>query len=177
MMARSAILDAMTTDTYPIFGVDIGRVLIAGSGSADTSFFSGDETTMLATPEVPGAVDALRRLVELGEGRVWLISKCGPRVADRSLRWLDAHDVYGRSGLDRTQIRFCRTRPEKAVHARALGVTHMVDDKPDVHEALAGLVSHRYLFGPQRAAAPRGVVPTASWPEVLDHVVTTLPAA
>ena len=100
------------------FGVDIGRVIIAGPAhpGGDTAFFSGDEATMLATPEVPGAVDALAHLVERFDGRVWLVSKCGPRVQERTRRWLAAHDVFGRAGLDPTAVRFCLRRPQKRAH-------------------------------------------------------------
>src|SRR4051812_37338303 len=97
----------------PRLGVDIGRVIIDGSShpaGADTAFFNGDEATMLATPEMPGALDTLATLTRLFEGRVWLVSKCGPRVQERTLRWLAGHDFYGRTGIDPTHVRFCRER-------------------------------------------------------------------
>jgi hypothetical protein len=42
------------------------------------------------------------------------------------------------------------SRREKADHARALGLTHFIDDRLDVLGHLEGLVPHRFLFGPQR---------------------------
>lgn len=143
-------------------GVDIGRVIIAGPGAGgDTAFFTGDESTMLATPEVDGAVDAIARLVERFDGQVWLVSKCGQRVQERTLRWLDAHDFYARTGLPPEHVRFCRKRPEKRDHCRELGLTHFVDDRPDVHEAIRGAVHHQYLFA--AGPAPRGVTATPTW--------------
>src|SRR5690349_10553172 len=118
-------------------GVDIGRVLIAGpaAGGPDTAFFAGDEAAMLATPEVPGAVDALADLVDRLDGRVWLVSKCGPRVQARTRRWLAAHDVHRRTGIRPADVRFCLRRPQKREHCLELGLTDFVDDRADVHAA------------------------------------------
>ena len=138
----------------PRLGIDIGRVIIDGSahpGGGDTAFFSGDEATMLATPEMAGAVAAIARLGELFGGRVWLVSKCGPRVQARTLRWLEAHDFHGRTGVPRGHVRFCRARADKRGHCEDLRLTHFVDDHPEVHEAIRGTVERQYFFGPQRA--------------------------
>ncbi len=167
----------MRRNTEPRIGVDVGRVLVEGLvPGADTSFFTGDDDTLVATPEVPGALDGLAWLVDRFERQVWLVSKCGPRIQERTLRWLSGNDVYARTGLDPDQVRFCRARPDKAVHARQLRLTHFVDDRPDVHTALAGTVAHRYLFGPQRGPVPAGCVPTPTWSDVRQHVETTLAA-
>jgi len=66
-------------------GVDIGRVIIDGSShpdGGDTAFFRGDDAAMLATPEMTGAIESISRLAERFEGRVWLVSKCGPDFID-----------------------------------------------------------------------------------------------
>src|SRR2546423_209563 len=147
-------------------GIDIGRVIIDGPahpGGGDTAFFSGDEATMLATPEVPGAVPAIGRLVTWFGGQVWLVSKCGTRVQDRTMRWLTAHDFYGRTGLPRDHVRFCRTRAEKRRHCEELGLTHFVDDHPEVHAAIRGAVVHQYLFGPPRGHVPEDVHHVPTW--------------
>lgn len=161
----------MDETTQPRLGVDIGRVIIDGPrhpGGGDTAFFSGDEATMLATPEVPGAIESLHRLVRRFAGRVWLVSKCGPRVQARTLRWLDAHDVYGRTGLPRDHVRFCRLRAQKREHCLDLGLTHFVDDHPEVHAAIRDVVPHRYLFG---------VAPAATWADTERLIGETLPVS
>jgi hypothetical protein len=146
-------------------GVDIGRVIIGGGvpgTGSDTQFFSGETARMLATPAVPGAFDALARLVPRFE-QVWLVSKCGERVRRNTRQWLDHHDFAARTGIPRENIRFCVKRPEKAIHCAELRITHFVDDKLDVHEALRGVVEHRYLFGPQPVRPPGWVRHTATW--------------
>ncbi|BCJ61430.1 hypothetical protein Jiend_48520 [Micromonospora endophytica] len=161
-------------DDNPRLGIDIGRVIIDGSAhpcGGDTAFFSGDEATMLATPEVPGAIETIARLVPRFGGRVWLVSKCGPRVQARTLRWLVAHDFYRRTGVDRNQVRFCRARADKRVHCLDLDLTHFVDDHPEVHAAIRGAVAHQYFFGPQRRPVPRYGHPTPTWVDV-ERLVT-----
>jgi hypothetical protein len=152
----------------PRLGVDIGRVIISGpAGSAgDTAFFDGDEAAMLATPEVGGAVAATGRLVKLFGGNVWLISKCGPRVQARTLRWLDAHDFYQRTGMPRDHVRFCQFRAGKRTHCLDLALTHFVDDRPEVHAAIRGTVACQYFFGPQRSSVPGYGIHATSWAEL-----------
>jgi hypothetical protein len=163
----------------PRLGIDIGRVIIDGGShpaGGDTAFLHGDEATMLATPEIPGAVEVIRALVTAFEGRVWLVSKCGPRVQGRSERWLLAHDFYGRTGLMPSHVRFCRTRPDKRIHCVELHLTHFVDDNREVHRAIRGSVRHQYLFGVSSAAMP-GVTPTPTWAVAGDLIIGTLSRA
>lgn len=164
----------------PRLGIDVGRVIIDGSShpdGGDTAFFDGDETAMLATPEMPGAFASIARLVTAFNGQVWLVSKCGPRVQARTLRWLDGHDFYARTGLAIDHLRFCRTRPDKRLHCVELGLTHFVDDRLEVHEAIHGTVDHQYLFGPQTRPAPAYVRPTVTWADAERLIVATLTAA
>jgi tRNA(Leu) C34 or U34 (ribose-2'-O)-methylase TrmL len=159
----------MNDSIEPRLGIDIGRVIIDGPahpGGGDTAFFAGDEATMLATPEMPGAVPTIARLVALFHGRVWLVSKCGPRVQDRTLRWLAGHDFFARTGIPADQVRFCRTRPDKRLHCEQLALTHFVDDHPEVHAAIRGTVSHQYLFGPQHRPVPDYVLHAPTWVHV-----------
>jgi hypothetical protein len=159
------------TTREPRLGIDIGRVIIDGSShpsGRDTAFFDGDEAAMLATPAMPGAFDAIARLHADFGGRVWLVSKCGPRTQARTLRWLDGHDFYGRTGVERDHVRFCRLRPEKRVHCEELGLTHFIDDRPDVHAAIHGVVTYQYLFGATTDTAH--AVATPSWSDLLQLV-------
>lgn len=152
----------------PRLGIDIGRVIIDGPsrrGAGDTAFFQGDEAAMLATPEMEGSVVAIASLVELFAARVWLVSKCGPRVQARTLRWLAGHDFYRRTGLPPVNVRFCLTRPDKRIHCEQLGLTHFVDDHPEVHGAIRGFVDHQYFFGPQPQPVPGYGTHARDWAE------------
>ena len=142
-------------------GVDIGRVLIAGDGP-DTSFFKSDEES-LRVPAVEGAFDGVATLVEKYQGRVWLVSKCGTKIQKRTLAWLTAHDFWKKTQLPEDHVRFCKERPQKALHARDLGLTLFIDDRVDVLEALD--LPNRYLFGAH--TAPSGLIPVPGWRELL----------
>jgi len=59
----------------PRLGIDIGRVITNGPAhpGGDTAFFQGDEATMLATPEMPGAVPTANTCgIEWTSGNSWL---------------------------------------------------------------------------------------------------------
>jgi hypothetical protein len=162
----------------PRLGIDIGRVIINGPahpGGGDTAFFTGDEATMLATPEMPGALSAIAGLVEAFAGRVWLVSKCGPVVQARTERWLAAHDFFGRTGMNPGHLRFCRARPEKREHCVDLSLTHFVDDHPEVHAAIRGTVTYQYFFGPQRDPVPDYGIAAPDWPRTGRLIAATLP--
>jgi hypothetical protein len=167
-----------TATRQPRLGIDIGRVIIDGPShpGGDTAFFSGDEATMLATPEMAGAAGAIARLSDRFEGREWLVSKCGPRVQARTLRWLDSRDFWARAGVPASHVRFCRERKEKRGHCTDLGLTHFVDDHPEVHKAIRGAVDFQYFFGPQRAPVPPSGVHVLTWADAEAAITGSLAA-
>lgn len=130
-----------------ILGVDIGGVIIDRvNDGTDTSFFSGN---YLQTTAVPGVFEALHQLVEKRFGdRVFLVSKCGRKVQERTLHWLDCHHFYDLTGVRRDRVHFCRERHEKAGICEKLGITHFVDDRLEVLGNLA-MVENLYLFQPR----------------------------
>jgi hypothetical protein len=152
-------------------GLDFGRV-INDSGTTDTSFLQGDDDEAMRTPAMAGVYEVLPRLVDRFGGRVWIVSKCGEKIQRRTLQWLTHNHFYRRTGVAETNVRFCRQRPEKAVHCAELGITHFVDDRVDVHRALEGVVPHRYLFGPQQTRPPRGLCHTPTWFDLERAILT-----
>ncbi|QQG46104.1 MAG: hypothetical protein HYY55_04040 [Candidatus Niyogibacteria bacterium] len=153
-------------------GVDIGGVIIDRvNDGTDTSFFTDN---YLRTTAVPGVFDALRQLVEKRFGdKVFLVSKCGQRVQNKTLQWLDHHRFYDLTGIGRERVRFCRERHEKAGICEELGVTHFVDDRLEVLGNLA-TVSTLYLFQPRPDEVWRyarflsRVKQVNSWQEILN---------
>jgi tRNA(Leu) C34 or U34 (ribose-2'-O)-methylase TrmL len=123
---------------------------------------------------MPGAVESMARLVTAFDGQVWLVSPCGPRVQERTLRWLDGHDFYARTGLQPEHVRFCRTRPAKRLICLELELTHVVDDHPEVHNAVHGTVDHQYLFGPR--TPPPAALPVLTWADAERLILDTLSA-
>jgi hypothetical protein len=159
-------------------GVDFGRVINDGSshpGGDDTAFLTGGHAEAMRTPEMPGATRVLADLVDRFDGNVWIVSKCGERIQRRTLQWLDHHDLYGRTGIPRANVRFCLRRAEKALHCRELGITHFIDDRVDVLGHLRGLVPHLYLFGAQAHPVPGWVTHVPTWAAVSREMTGTTP--
>ena len=117
------------------------------------------------TPPCDGMFDVVPEVVSRFEGRVWLISKCGPRVQEKTRRWLAHHKFFERTGVHPDHLRFCLERPQKALHCAELGITHFIDDRRDVLEAMQAFVPNLYLFGPQRSghAADSRFIVVETW--------------
>lgn len=148
-------------------GIDIGRVIIAPSdGRGDTSFLNGSDDDAMQTPQNPGAFETIAALVEAFDQRVWIVSKCGPRVQARSRRWLAHHHFYERTGVRPDRLRFCRNRRDKAPICEQLGLDAFIDDRADVLRPMEGIVPWRLLFGPQRRGAPHDMIEVTDWAAV-----------
>jgi hypothetical protein len=161
----------------PRLGVDFGRVIndaASHPGGDDTVFLEGTEEDMLSTPAMAGAFEALQRLSDRLDGRVWIISKCGPDVQARTDRWLAYHRFFEVTAIDPGHIRFCLRRAEKADHCKELQITHFVDDHPEVLNYLEGIVPHLFLFGPQKKPAAPYVVETPTWRQAERAITATL---
>lgn len=151
-----------------ILGIDIGRVIIGGDGKDDTSFFTNG---FLLTPELPGAIDSIAKLVPMFDA-VYLVSKCGAKVQHKSKTWLYWYKFSQRTGIPEDNFRFCLTRPEKAPICKELGITHFIDDKLDVLEHMNGIVANRFLFrgkpkDVQRSRYDSGITQVVSWDAIL----------
>jgi hypothetical protein len=132
-------------------GLDFGKVIMApppGAEGEDSRFLVAAEDDALEIPPPPDAFDVIAALVRAFDGRVWIVSKAGPRIQSLTLRWLDRHEFFERTGVRPAAVRFVRERRDKRLHAEKLGLTHFVDDRVDVLSVLPS-VPNRYLFGPQ----------------------------
>jgi hypothetical protein len=163
-------------DRLPILGVDFGGVINDGASHPsgdDTTFLSGGFDDAMRTPVMAGAFESLARLNERFSRRVWIVSKCGPRIQGRTEQWLDHVHFFERIGVDSSHVRFCRQRPEKADHCAELGVTHFIDDRADVLGHLVGIVDHLYLFGTRSGERPQFAVRVRNWNEAEAGILST----
>jgi hypothetical protein len=147
-------------------GVDVGGVLVdrIRADGSDTSFFS---ERFLETPAVADAFATLALLSERRFGRrICIVSKCGPKVEEKTRLWLAHHRVLDALGLDDRALNFCRERRDKAPICKRLGVTHFIDDRLDVLVHMKS-VPHRFLFGPQKAGVDAtGATRVETWADV-----------
>lgn len=151
------------SNTEPALGVDIGRVIIAGDGP-DTNFIGGGDDQAMRAPAMPMAFEALARLNQLYGGRVWLVSKCGPRIQERSRAWLRRHRFFETTKIPFGHLRFCRERRDKALICAELGIQCFVDDRADVLTAMQGIVRYRLMFGATVGPAP-SILGVPTWRE------------
>lgn len=121
-------------------GIDIGNVIIGGGGE-DTSFF-GDN--FLRTPEIKDAFVSIAKLSE--EYDVWLLSKCGQTVQDKTLAWFKDRNFFALTGVNPEQVLFCRQRNQKAGIAQNLGLRAFIDDREDIIDSMKGAVDQPILF-------------------------------
>ena len=158
-----------------VLGVDIGGVIIDRvSDRTDTSFFGEN---FLLTTAVPDAFEAIAMLAERRfPAGVYLVSKCGRKIEEKTLRWLDHHRFYEQTGVAEAHVRFCRERHEKAGICGELGITHFVDDRLEVLSDLTS-VGKRYLFRPSEQELRRfarhlpSVTRVGSWKEIVEDLL------
>lgn len=156
-------------------GIDVGRVLISPGDESkpDTSFICGSMEDALQTPPYEGMFDVVPELVRKFGGNVWIVSKCGPKVQERTRMWFRRHRFFERTGIDRSNVRFCLKRPEKAKHCAELGITHFIDDRTDVLEPMISIVPNLFLFGPQQigSASNRSFRAVETWEAIRDAIL------
>lgn len=110
-------------------GIDVGGVIIDGTNeNEDTSFFSDN---FLSTPAVRNAFSSIKKLVDDGHD-IFIISKCGTTVQEKTLLWLENTNFYSETGVSSNRVFFVSRRPAKTPLAKALGVEAMIDDRMDI---------------------------------------------
>lgn len=132
-------------------GVDFGGVIvrsgIAMPGEDTTHHLDGVMAAHL------GAFEGFASLFQAFSGRVWIVSKAGPRMQSLTRAWLDHVSFYSRTGFPAANLRFCMKREDKLGICEELAIRHFIDDRLDVLEVLRSTVEHLYLFGDAADAA------------------------
>jgi hypothetical protein len=161
-----------------VLGAGIGGVIV---DRAKVAISGGDDFLFLDAAEVPGAIDALRRLVvatrESGLGcDVHLVSECRPSVQAKTIRWLAHRRFEERTGIPLENVSFCNHRRDKAAVCADLGITHFVDDRLEILGHLSS-VRTKFLFRPDRNEVNRfarhlpSVRVAESWDDIASYVL------
>ena len=117
-----------------IIGIDFG----------DTIFYKLEDHTKIIFDD---AVRVIRRMVDDPHVIVHIISRVNEEQERRGIKWMADVDFLGQVNLPRDHVHFCRERKDKADIARALKVTHHIDDRPEVM-AHMDVSIYKYLFRP-----------------------------
>jgi hypothetical protein len=119
-----------------IIGIDLGETIVTRKNTTDgTSVF------------FPDVVRVIRRIVNLAD-KVHIISRVNRVQEERSKAWLQQADFFAITGIPRENLHYCREREDKAEIGRRLGVTHHIDDRPEVMVHFDDSVV-KYLFRPE----------------------------
>lgn len=163
------------------WGIDIGGILIPQLEGSDTSGTSlASEEKFLALDPLPGAIEGVRWIIEERAGSRYtdLVSKA-KRESTRKLTllWLNHHDFYRRTGLNRKHVFFCPDRASKAACAKERRHTHFIDNHPGVL-GLMDSVKCRILQGATDAdkrdfadQLPKFAYKTAGWAETVSRLL------
>jgi Zinc finger C-x8-C-x5-C-x3-H type (and similar) len=123
-------------------GIDCGGVLLemakgGSSGRGEDTIFSSN---FLSSPQEPGAFEAVKSMVGLvGADNVFVVSKCGDKVEQRTRQWLHHGNFFETTGFLEENLRFCKQRHEKAPICAVHDIRVFVDDRLDIIESvLAG---------------------------------------
>ena len=128
---------AAPSTSYIRFASDIGGVIIAKSAPSENEADQQEDTMFssnyLNSAQEKDAFDTLRQITSsIGSENVFLISKCGELVQQKTLEWLNHTKFYEKTNIPVSNVKFCKERSQKAAIIANLGVTHFVDDRLDV---------------------------------------------
>jgi len=156
-------------------GIDFGRVIMCAvkNGVNDTSFLGRSFAEAMKTPASDGAIECIAKLVERYDGDVFIVSKCGDSVQNKTRAWLRRNEVYAATGLEKDNVHFCRKRHHKAPICETLGITHFIDDRVDVLSHMVGTVPNLFLFGEQSPGTqtPAWLEPLLDWRQVASRLL------
>lgn len=159
--------------TTPKLGIDFGGIIVPAATADDPSLF-GSDCEDNGIPPRCGTIEALQKLVPAFEGNVWIISRA-PRTAQCTRHWLARHDFWRQTGMNSSNLVFCWDRKDKLTVCRALSITHYLDDRLPVLEALQGHVDHLYFMPDEIEERPSDpVIPVESWEDAVKAILGTM---
>ena len=118
-----------------ILGVDLGNTIVRAQRRSDLE-------PGAARPLPVAYPDALETLYDLGAlvKEIHIVSRVTPEQKVRALQWLEASDFYTKTNIPKTRVHFCAERHEKAGICKPLGITHFIDDRPEVLAHMHGVI-------------------------------------
>jgi len=123
----------MKTIAKRIVGVDLGN----------TVFYTKKGVKVV----YDDAFRVIRRLSDDPYVSVAIVSKVNEEQKRRALDWFVTTGFLDKTKLALNQIHFCQERADKAEIATRLGLTHHIDDRPEVMSYMSRDIE-KYLFRP-----------------------------
>jgi len=123
-------------------GIDFGGVIVK-SAVGNTSIDLRSGLNLM----IPGAFEGIAELVTMSSGNIWIVSKASHATQVATRDWLHQTQFYKITNFTPGNIYFCEKRHEKKEICQLLGLTHFIDDSPDVIDHITGIVPNIYQFG------------------------------
>ena len=157
-----------------ILGIDIGNVITEGGNEMFGAQF-------LNTRQMPSAFEAVKELVAnvFGPEKVFLVSKCGVKMQEKTREWLRHHKFYELTGVREDHVHFCLERHQKATICQKLRITIFIDDRLEILGHLTKVDPPKtalYLFKPNEREVRKYakfrpyVVRVESWEELVRNL-------
>ncbi len=119
-----------------------------------------------------GALRVIRRLTTEKFGiNSHIISKVNEEQKLRAIEAMREEDLCGITGIPRENVEFCEERHQKAALAERIGITHFIDDRPEVlipmtsvpfRFLIRGSAEDLEMFGDKL----EGIIRVQSWAEI-----------
>jgi len=164
-----------------ILGIDFGGVICDRVGADGKIVAEFDDEEVFKIEPVAGVHDSIASLVsrKFGPKNTFLISSAlRIKTEINTRRWLMFQHFYELTYLPQEHVLICRKRQEKAEICREVGITHFIDDRPQVLQTLIGVVPHLYWFQPRNQDLEEFpnlrqpfVTICYSWPHVVDAIL------
>lgn len=124
-------------------GLDLAGVIVQIDEDAEKDKKRPKNTSQILPFD--GALQVIKKLKEVFGERIFIISVAKEEREKPTVEWLSSHGFL--EVIPQEKIFFCRQRNEKGAICEQLGVTHFVDDQPEVLFHLKS-VPNKYLFCP-----------------------------
>ena len=135
------------------------------------------EEYLAATP-LKQASEVIGNIINLcGADNTFIISKCPLYAENVIMKWLDSQNFFTDIGFISSNVYFCRERTDKAQIAKQLSLTHFIDDRVEVLDAMQDTVSNRILFtggGNHEKSDDKTIISLDSWDSVQDYIAKTV---
>ena len=116
-----------------ILGIDLGNTLIQ------------------RREPLPHAFRVVKHLIDERFGdRVHIVSRVSPEQEIRARIFVTGAEFQTHLGIPTERVHFCRERHEKGPICHKIGITHFIDDRPEVMVHMPTIVTHRILFNPNQ---------------------------
>jgi hypothetical protein len=101
---------------------------------------------------LPDAFRVIRRLMDERFGsNVHIVSRVNAEQKKRARAFVTSPDFVRNVGIPLDRVHFCPERRDKAEICSRLLITHMIDDRPEVHLFMPQCVKEKILFDPTYA--------------------------